>query len=72
MAVLNTHPPMQTEVAAVLNSPVKFSLWWQKRAYSHDRAIVAEAMRRGLITRGSGLLFLTTAGKALRAAGEIL
>jgi hypothetical protein len=56
---------LEAEVAAVLEDPARFRQWWQRRNDPFDRALVAEAERRGLITRQRGMLFLTDAGKAL-------
>ncbi len=50
---------------SVLDSAARFTNWWNRRAEPDDRAIVAEAERRGLISRAHGLLFLTAAGKEL-------
>ncbi len=53
----------QTTVS-VLDSAARFANWWNRRAEPDDRAVVAEAERRGLIIRAAGLLFLTETGKA--------
>jgi hypothetical protein len=61
---------MADDPAVVLDSPQGFALWWNHRAHRADRAIVAEAERRGLLRRSGGLIVLTQAGRALRAAAR--
>jgi hypothetical protein len=56
------------QAAAVLDSPAKFCRWWQQRDARYDRRIVAEAVRRGLIVRGNGFIWLTMSGKNFCAA----
>jgi len=56
-----------TRIDALLSDARRFAVWWQHRNDPDDRDVVAEAERRGLLTRGRGLIYLTDAGKTLRA-----
>ena len=61
-------------IATLISNPVEFADWWQNRGYSrftiHDNAIIKAAVAAGLVAQGGQMLWLTSAGRALRKRGK--